>query len=863
MEQYTEPQPLSDIRVIDLTHGIAGPYCAKLLADFGADVIKVERPGIGDYARQMGPFPGDVPHPENSGIFLHLNTNKRGITLDLKSAGGVEALKELVKEADVLVESFRPGVMARLGLDYATLEQINPNLVMTSISNFGQTGPYRDYMASELTLDSMGGRMSISGLLERYPLKLGGNHVQYQAGNVGAMATLFAHRAREHKEMGGQHIDISIFETQTASFNMRMPNLLQYAYSGERGRRLGTLRIGYPSGFYACQDGYVSMQGGSAFWPRTVAMLGMPELLEDPRFALPMGQLDVDAKEEFESTIWLPWILERTKLQAVMEMQAYEIPAGAVNTVGDVMDNNPQAAARGYWTKIEHPEAGTVRQTGAPMVTEGKWWRIRRPAPLLGQHTRDVLEGVLGYSKDDIERIAAGATTQRPAKVSPVLTNTPSGGENGKVRRPLEGIRVLDITLVFAGPYSTMFLADMGAEVIRVESLNVFLTTTRGMFARPTKEAVAASPIPMYPNRDPGERPWNRFALFNAHARNKNSVTVDVNTPEGKDVFRRLVEVSDVFVQNNAPGSMERLGISYPVLKEWNPRLIMISSAGMGQTGPWSHFRGYGVQFEALYGHASVTGYPDMDPEGAPASIATDASTGVTIVNAALMALRQREKTGKGMHVDISMGENFLPHLGELFMDYEMNGRVAGPTGNRDHMGRLVQGAYLCAGDDEWISISIGEIEQWHAICRLMEKPELIEDNRFVDMGALRSHHDEVDQTIGAWTVDKDNVELFHQLQKEGITAGPILNEPLAFADPHLNDRGFFVPVTAPEVGTHLYPTTAFKMSKIPFEVRKPPVRLGEDNDYVYREVLGFSEEEYDRMKALGHVGMDYAPHVQ
>lgn len=502
-----EEQPLSGLRVIDLSHGIAGPYCTKLLADFGADVIKVERPDTGDYSRRMGPFPQDAPHPEKSGIFLHLNTNKRSMVLDLKTVAGVEIVKELVRRADVLVESFRPGVMDRLGLDYATLERINPNLMMTSISNFGQTGPYRDYLASELTLFSMGGKMNTSGLPERYPLKLGGNHVQYQAGNVGAMTTLFAWHGREYQDMGGQHIDISIFETQTASINMRMPSLLQYAYTGERGKRLGGMRMGYPSGFYPCQDGYVLMTGGGAFWPRTVALLGMPELLEDPRYAPPMGQLDMDAKEEFEATFWLPWILERTKLQVVEECQSYEIPAGAVNSVGDVMDNSPQFEARGYWTKIDHPVAGTIRHTGAPIFNSNGWWNIRMPAPLLGQHTEEVLQGELGYSQEDARRFAQGDISQRPSKVSQTPVTISGGRGNGKVRLPLEGIRVLDITLVFQGPYSTMFLADMGAEVIRVESLNVFPSSTRGQTAHPTKEREAAAPVSSYPKRDPGERP--------------------------------------------------------------------------------------------------------------------------------------------------------------------------------------------------------------------------------------------------------------------------------------------------------------------------------------------------------------------
>ena len=196
-------------------------------------------------------------------------------------------------------------------------------------------------------------------------------------------------------------------------------------------------------------------------------------------------------------------------------------------------------------------------------------------------------------------------------------------------------------------------------------------------------------------------------------------------------------------------------------------------------------------------------------------------------------------------------------------MDYAINERVASSPGNRDHLGLMVQGAYPCSGDDEWIAISIGKIEDWHTLCRIMGKKLLLEDKRFSDMAGLLTYHAEVDQTIGEWTANQDPIALFHRLQKDGIAAGPLMHEIHVFNDPHLKEREFFVSITAPEVGTYLYPSTTFKMSKIPFEVRKPSVRLGEDNDYVYRDVLGLSEEEYDRMKALGHIGMDYAPHVR
>ncbi len=843
MNQPLEPQPLSDLRVLDLTHGIAGPYGTKLLADFGANVIKIERPGTGDFARSLGPFPGDVPHPEKSGLFLFLNTNKRSVVLDLKTPQGVRVIKDLVRDADILVESFSPGVMERLGIGYEVLSKINPDLVMTSVSNFGQTGPYRDYRASELVLYAMGGRMNNTGLPDRYPLKMGGNHVQYQAGNNAAMATLSAWYGQRYRGTRGQHVDVSIFETQMASIHGRLTGLVGYQYTGERSRRRAAGAGGYPAGLYPCQDGHVMVSGGGArWWPSTVAMLKMPELLNDPRFAPPLGQLSPEGKLEFETTIWLPWLMERTKQEVADECQSYGIMSTALLAVDEVVDHNPQLKARNYFVEIDHPEAGKFRYPGAPIVTEGRWWRVRRPAPLLGQHTQEVLQ-------------------ETKARKQPPVSSRSSQGSHTSQRLPLAGLRAIDITLVLAGPYGTMFLADMGAEVIKVESLNVFPTSGRGQSARPNREVEAKAPTSTYPNRDPGERAWNRSSSFNCHARNKLSMTADLSTPEGKDVFRRLVEVSDLFVENNVAGSMERLGIGYDVVSQWNPRLIMISTSGMGHTGPWSNYRGMGPQFETLIGHASVIGYPDMGAEGAPSTYAADAATGVTIAFAAAMALVQREKTGKGAYIDLSQGEQFIPHLGEIFMDYTMNGRVAGRLGNRDP--HLVQGAYPCAGDDEWIAISIGKIEEWHTLCHIMGRAELLQDKRFATFETIKAHHDEVDAIIGGWTADQSSVGLFHILQEAGIAAGPVMHEPLAYADPHLKARNFFVEITAPEVGTHRYPSTTFKMPNSPFVVRKPPVRLGEDNDYVYRQVLKLTEEEYTRLKALGWIGMDYAPHVR
>ena len=393
-------QPLSDVKVLDLTWYIAGPYCTKLLADYGADVIKVERPGTGDPARRMGPFLGDDPNPEKSGLFLHLNTNKRGITLNLKTNTGKKILKELVKDADILMENFSPRVMPSLGLAYEELEKINPRLVMTSISNFGQTGPYRDFKASDLILYGMGGSMYCNGVPERYPLKKGGTVTPYQGGNHAAAATMVAFIG-SRLQGTGQQVDISLFETQAGSIDRRMSNLVGYIYNKEVTPRLGPQGLGFPYGAYPCKDGYFDVAGGLSFWPRIPRMLGMPELLHDPRFSTGEGQARAGSREEFDA-IFLPWVMQRTKKECVEAGQAGGALCGPVSSMRDLLGDF-HWKAREFWVDIEHPVAGKLTYPGAPIRMETPF-RIRRPAPLLGQHNEEVY-AALGYSKDDLVKL--------------------------------------------------------------------------------------------------------------------------------------------------------------------------------------------------------------------------------------------------------------------------------------------------------------------------------------------------------------------------------------------------------------------------------------------------------------------------
>ena len=394
---------LSHIRVLDFTTQIAGPYCTKLLADYGAGVIKVERPGAGDAARGLGPFPGDIPHPEKSGLFLHLNTNKRSITLDLKSKAGQKIAKQLAAEVDLVVENFRPGAMDRLGLGLGALQESNPRLVMTSISNFGQTGPYRDFKSSDILVYSMGGEMHSTGLSDREPVKLGANVVLYQAGSVAAVGSAGA-LFLSQDDGPGQHVDVSIMETQTGSVDRRMSALVGYQYTGELSARIPFGAAGYPIGVYPCEDGYFEVTGGLIYFPRVVRMLGDPPELLEPRWYTPESQTDPELKEEFEAH-FLSWTIQRSKAEAWRAAQESDVLSGPLNTMEDVA-NDQQFIGRGAFAQIDHPVAGSLKYPGRPFVMTESPWEIRRPAPLLGQHNGEILQE-LGYGPGDQVRLRA------------------------------------------------------------------------------------------------------------------------------------------------------------------------------------------------------------------------------------------------------------------------------------------------------------------------------------------------------------------------------------------------------------------------------------------------------------------------
>ena len=324
----------------------------------------------------------------------------------------------------------------------------------------------------------------------------------------------------------------------------------------------------------------------------------------------------------------------------------------------------------------------------------------------------------------------------------------------------LRGVRVLDLTQVWAGPHATMFLADWGAEVIRIESTHWFVGGTRGQMVHPPKEAVLLQKgyLCAYPDWEPEPNPWNKFPMFQSHARNKLSMTLDLRRPDGLEMLWDLARTADVLIENNAKETMDGLGVTYDALRRVRPDIIMIRMPGYGLTGEYEEWRAFGPQMEAVAGHTSLWGYTDLDTSNRNNTFVADAGSGMTAAAAALMALLHRQRTGEGQFIELDQTENVATFLGEAFADYTMNGRVPTTLGNR-HPTMAPHGAYPCAGEDEWLAVSVSTDDEWRGLCAAMDRADLAADLRFATVLARWKHQDEIDAEIAAWTRTIGHVE--------------------------------------------------------------------------------------------------------
>lgn len=794
-----------ELVVVELAGSPAGAYAAKLFADYGAQVVKLEPPG-GDPARREGEDWGGV-----GTLFAHLNTGKRSHALDLEGDRGRSELESWARGADVLIESSAPDPLLPRSAAIAA-----PQLIRVWISPFGSTGPYASYRSNEFTDDALGGHLFLNGEPDREPIARPGLHAQYQAGAHGFIGALGALRVRDTSGEG-QTVEISHLEGLAS---LHQHSITMWTHAGHVLRRDGNAQPGFwhPAGVYPCKDGWVHLGlVSSAKLEPFFAAAGIPELLLDRRFAddLLRGQ----HKREFDDAL-RPWLMQHSADEIVSLGQGVATPVGPVPELLEVLED-PHLAARGFFREL----AGSppLRFPGGPFRIDHRSCELRRP-PALGK-----LDGP-------------------PPESEPPQQPTRRVHANG----PLEGIRVLDLTRVWAGPLAGRILGDLGADVILVEA-------PWGRGAGRELPPRVAELTHLFPENEVGDRPWNRNGGFNKLARNKRSVTLSLSDPEGKRLFEELVRHADVVLENYSPRVMPKLGLSFERLCELNPELVYVALSGFGRSGPHRDWVAFGPLIEAATGLSSAMGYADSGPYRSGIAW-PDPVSSLHAVAGTLLALRDRDldPERRARKVEVSMLEAMLPLIGEALLDAQLRGESPRRRGNR-HPHRAPQGCYPCAGEDRWIAISVDSQLAWSA---LGELAGLESDWRELSRLERLARHEEIDARLAAFTRTRDRDRLMALLQGAGVIAGAVHDARDLVENEQLTEREFWVELEHRDAGEHRTPGLAIRFEKTPVRYRRPAPCLGEHNAEVLRELLGLAEIEIERLRRTG-VLVDSPPLVE
>ena len=784
----TSSTALGAFQILDLTQGV-GQYATRLLADLGADVIRIEPPDGGP-ARSAPPFAGDIAGPDRSISFLHFHTNKRSIVLDINDENDRKTLVGLVASADAVVEDFLPGYLRGLGLGYDDLYGTNPAVVLTSVTAFGQTGPHAGWQGNDLIAQAMSDWMFNVGDEGDQPCAGPGDPSIHIGGAHAALGTLLALYARRTTG-AGQHVDVSLQEAMITS-SSSMP-IGRFSAATQIMRRFGSATNVAGVNCYQCSDGYVVMNIHFAqLWKRLVEWIDNP-VLNDPYW------LDVQARNESAEVgdeLIKEFALTMTTEDFLRGARKRGLPVAPVNTFTEV-GRSEQLTARGWFSEITHPVMGSVRMPGFPWVLSDTPPRFDRTAPQLDEHRAEIIREI-GHR----EPFAA---------VDPAAA--------GIARPPLDGVRVIDLTRAWAGPFCTRLLADYGAEVIKIES-GLFDTQREG-----------------------------RAGTYTELNRNKQSITVDLHNPEGQELIKRLAEQSDVLVNNYRPGTLERFNLGYDSLREVNPNIVVLSMPGYGSTGPGREYASHGAQLMADSGMYYIWGHPDtpmpMRGKGAIPDFLGGAH-GALVVMAALHA---RDAIGTGQEVEIAQSEALAAALEIGLLESSINKRDWQPAGNRRAFAAPYD-IYTCRGTESYCAIVCADDPEWQALCGVIGRPTLAVDSRFATLADRLANIDELDEIITAWTLGHTPRQVMYLLQKSGVTASAVQSGEDVYFDPHLRARDFVVPVNDPESGPMEVAGLSIHLSASPgrIEMDGRPVFAGA-NDYVFNTLLGLSQDERRRLE--------------
>lgn len=785
--------PLAGIQVIDLSTGIAGPYCTKMLVDAGAEVIKVESPDGGDPLRRWTASGAPLAEDEDGALFQHLNASKQSVTLDLGSPAGRETLLDLAAAADLVVESFQPGELARLGLTFDALQARNGALSLVSISPWGSTGPWAERPATEFTLQAATGSTAHRGLGDHEPVAAGGQIGEWIAGGFAALGALFAWlSARNTGE--GQHVDLSIFEAMLLS--------MTYYHDLSGQWREGPLPRGIevPS-IEPAKDGWVgicTITGQQ--WLDFCVLIGRPELAEDERYL--EGTFRTQ-QLEFMQQVVHGWTRERDVDEIIELASLMRIPVAPIGD-GRNLPKMDHFAVRGSFVK---GPGGFVRPR-PPYLLEKTALRPFGPAPKLGEHAGEV-------------------TPERKAR--PVSA---SGGEGGGPL-PLAGLRVVELSTFWAGPIAGCVLADMGADVVKVESIQ-----------RPDGMRFAGA--------IPTDRLWEWSPIFAGVNPGKRGVTLQLDSEEGIKLLERLIRGADVVTENFSPRVMDNFGLGWDTVHALNPRVIMVRMPAFGLDGPWRDRAGFAMTVEQASGLAWITGYDDLPlvPRGP-----CDPIGGTHAVFALLLALEHRRRSGEGQLVEVPLVEAALNVAAEQVIEHSAYGQLLARAGNRGPCA-VPQGVYRCAEENEYLALAVATDAQWQRLCALMGETGWSGDPALASAPGRRHAHDEIDARIRQWLSVQKCDEAVRKLVDACVPAHPLVNGHYLMPNPQLEHRRFFQVMQHPVTGETRYPGLPMAFSGLERHLHaSPPPTLGQHNDEILGGELGLTAAELRGLRERKIIG--------
>ncbi|MET7768477.1 CoA transferase [Nocardia sp. NPDC005366] len=796
----TEP-PLSGVVVIDLSTGIAGAYCTKLLAEGGARVVKVEPPE-GDPLRRWSASSTEIAQEADGALFSFLNGTKDSVVADVGVSGDLDFVDTLLAGADAVVWSSGTPVADHPRLSPSVIRRDHPHLVVTAISPFGLDGPWRDRPATEFTLQAWsGGIMGLGrGAPDRAPVHVGGRVGEWFAGAYASAVTMTS-LLRTAGTGVGELVDLAMLETQILSLTY-----FPVSFYEALGRPFRTQRRLSVPGVASAADGLVALGCGTAQqWFDLCAMVGHPEWIDEGIVPSITERANEKAPEING------WLAEQTVAEIRDLATAFRIPNGPVAHGANVTEMDHHQA-RDFFTT--NPRDGFT-QPGPPFRTSPPLLREPEPAPGIGEHTE--------HYRAEPPRRAVSDTGRTPDAL------------------PFRDLRVLDLTTFWAGPSCTHYLAMLGAEVIHVEST-----------AKPDgTRLIAGVPITE-------DQWWEKSPIFSGLNTGKKGLTLDFRTERGRELLTELVAACDVIVENYTPRVLEQIGLDYPAVRALRPDAIMVRMPGFGLDGPWREHPAFAYVIEDTSGLTWLTGHPDQNPVE-PYSIG-DPNAGIHALNALLLAVRHRRRTGEGVLVEAAMVEAALNVTAEQVIEYSAYGALLQRAGNRgpaaapQNLYRTVEPDEF-GGDDSWVAVAVQTDAQWSALCAALGDPAWATDPALARASGRRERHDLIDKHLSAWCATRTAEEIVDILWGAGVPVAQVMQPHRQAELAQLESRGFFEAVGHPVNATARHSTVPARFSLGPSSFHAGPAPLlGQHNRELLRG-LGVSDAEITALEADGVIG--------